>query len=839
MKISLNWLSQYIDLKDYKESLDKLYSLLTKTGLEIENKANPAQHWKGVVVGKLLKVDKHPNADKLTLCQVEVGESKALQIVCGAKNHREGDFVAVATVGTKLPGNFKIKKTKIRGAESFGMLCSEQELGLEPKEELEQGQELTQGQDQGQDKKFRGIMILKGDLFPGQNFTEACPTDIILEINVTPNRADCLSHIGLARELSTLLDRPVKKPEVKLNETGKEINDWIEVEVTDTESCPRYCGRVISGVKVGPSPPWLKEALQSIGLKSINNVVDVTNYVLFEYGQPLHAFDYREINNSKITVDKAGTGETFVTLDETEVKLCDQDLVIRDGQENTTRIVALAGIVGGKNSGITENTRDIFLESAFFRAEGVRRTARSQGLETDSCYRFSRGVDPAQTLNAMNRAASLIQQVAGGEIQRGSIDIHPQPLISSEISISVDYVSERLGYPVEGRDFQSWMERLGCEVKKSDGNFKILPPTYRWDLSIKEDLIEEYARLHGYDATPELFPCLMTEPTNHVSSFQFNHHIREVLVGLGLNESVNHAFIGRDECQKIWTSKDIPNVFGLKMSDSPIELVNPINEELPVMRESLLPSLLKNMVFNHHHGNHYGRLFEISPIQYQVQHQKKEGFCEQTRLSLVFWGQVQGLWSLKKDNQVIYELKSVVESLLKSSGDRKWHFETVSRDQCPGGFHPGQSLSLAYGGQPIGFLGSMHPALKEENKIRTQVAWAEFNLDGLQKRQVSIQKFKALPKYPAVERDVAFLAYEKLEARTISLEIKKTAGPLLTHCEVFDVYQDKELKATGHKSMAFRLRFQSQEETLSDERVNGLHSEVIQSVCKKLGLEIR
>ena len=815
MKISLNWLNQYIDLKDYRNSLNEFYNLLTKAGLEVEDKSNPAQHWKGVVIGKLLKVNKHPNADRLTLCSVDVGEEKPLQIVCGATNHKEGDFVAVAKVGTLLPGNFKIKKTKIRGESSFGMLCSEQELGL--------------------NRKTQGIMILKGNFSPGESFEKAHPSDVILEINVTPNRADCLSHIGMARELSTLLKRPIKTPKMDFHETQKEITDWIDVEVKDSKACPRYCGRIISGVKIGPSPSWLKEALESIGLNSINNVVDVTNYVLFEYGQPLHAFDHKEIRNSKITVEKAGNGDTFTTLDGTKLKLCDEDLVICDGRKDNLRPVALAGIVGGKNSGINENTTDIFLEAAFFQAEGVRRTARSHGLETDSSYRFSRGIDPTQTLNAINRATHLIQQTAGGNVYKGSVDMYPQPLKPGEISISVDYVSERLGYSVKEKDFQNQMECLGCKVRKSEENFKVLPPSFRWDLSIKEDLIEEYARLHGYDDITEVFPTLIHEPTEHDFMFQFARHLRRVLVGFGLNEAVNHAFISKDESKKIWTSKDVSNNCGLKMSDSPIELLNPMNEELSAMRESLLPSLLKNVIFNNHHGNHYGRLFEISPIQYM----ENKNFHEQNRLALAFWGQTRGLWSLEKDNHVIYELKSTVESLLENPGRKKWHFQRIPIEQCPGGFHPGQSLSLYYEGQVIGFLGSVHPAIKEENKIRTPMAWAEFNLDEFEKNKVLTRKFKILPKYPSVERDVAFLVDEKLRAGSIGLEIKKAAGPLLTHCEVFDVYQDRELKESGHKSIAFRLRFQSDSETLNDETVNKLHNDLIHSICKKLGLKIR
>ena len=717
-----------------------------------------------------------------------------------------------ATVGAVLPGNFKIKKSKIRGQQSFGMLCSQKELGL------------------GEDSQ--GIMILtEGDPRPGQNFSEAYPTDVVFEINVTPNRADCLSHIGLARELCTLLDRPVRMPDWKLEEGGKGIDQWIHVEVKDAKACPRYCGRVISGVKVGPSPAWLKKALTSIGLNSMNNVVDVTNFVLFEYGQPLHAFDYRKIKNSKIIVEKAKSGETFTSLDGTEVELDHQDLVIRDG----LRPVALAGVVGGKSSAVSESTSDIFLESAFFQSQTVRRNSRNHGIETDSSYRFSRGVDPKQTHNAMDRAVTLIQEVAGGELQKGAIDIYPEVMNPPEIPITIDSISERLGYGVEKGDFENWMKRLGCELTESDGGFRVKPPTWRWDLEIKEDLIEEYARLHGYDAIPETLPPLVGEPGDHDPLFDFNQKITSLLAGFGLNQCVNYAFIPKGQSQRIWTSSDLSTFHGLKMSDTPIELINPISEELSVMRESLLPSLLKNLVFNYNRGNSVGRIFEVAPVHYK----KDEDFCEQNRLAIAFWGQTEGLWNSKKENQVVYELKSTVESLLKSLGCGGFRFEPVTSDQCPGGFHPGQNLTLFYGGQNLGVLGSMHPELVDENKIRCEVAWAEFCLEGLMKGLSHSSKFKAFPRYPAVERDVAFLADEKLTSGQISSEIKKAAGDLLIQHGVFDVYQDEELKNAGLKSIAFRLRFQSEKQTLDDREVNRLRDHIVSSVCQKLGLEIR
>lgn len=812
MKISLNWLSQYIHLEDYRNRLPELSSLLTQAGLEVEDMVNPAESWDKVVVGHLLEVGKHPDADKLTLCKVDIGAGEPAQIVCGAKNHKQGDYVAVATVGAVLPGDFKIKKSKIRGVESFGMLCSETELGL------------SDGAD--------GIMILEGNPKVGQAFADySDQADIIFELNVTPNRADCLSHIGLARELSTLLDRPVKIPENKINETGKSVNDWISVDLKDADRCPRYCGRMISGVKVGESPSWLKNSLQAIGLNSVNNVVDVTNYVLFEYGQPLHAFDYSEVKDAKIVIERAKVGEEFTTLDGTEVKLSDEDLVIRDGG----RAVALAGVVGGLNSGVTEKTTDIFLESAFFRSEGVRRTARAHGIETDSCYRFSRGVDPEQTLNAMNRAASLIVEVAGGEIQKGDVDIYPEPLKFNDIHVSTAYVAERLGFEVKDEDFEAWMKRLNCLVAKEGDLYRVTPPTYRWDLHIKEDLVEEYARLNGYDSIVEKLPVLRDEPSNHVPLYSFSKKVAGSLAGLGLSQVVNYAFIAEKQHEQIWTSSDVSNKWGLKAGEGAIKLLNPISEELSVMRESLLPSLFKNVVFNSHHGNHFGRLYEMGPAHYK----EGESFGEQNRLAFSFWGQQEGLWGTKQNNAVVFELKSTIECLLRSIGGKNWRWEKVDVGHCPQGFHPSQTVALFYEGSYVGLLGSLHPSLHDQNKIRTQVAIAELNFDALMKRQPRSPKFKALPKFPAVERDVAFLADESIPADKMGSEIKKSAGPLLTHFEVFDIYQDKELKAAGRRSIAFRLRFQSEKATLQDEEVNAVRDKIVNSLCQKLGLEIR
>ena len=692
------------------------------------------------------------------------------------------------------------------------MLCSETELGLA--------------------EKADGIMILPQDSKPGVALAEfASDTDIIFELNVTPNRADCLSHLGLARELATLLDRPVNLPDATLDQGKKSVNDWIQVELKDSESCPRYCGRVISGVKVGESPAWLKNSLEAIGLNSVNNIVDVTNYVLFEYGQPLHAFDFSQVKGARITIEKAKDSESFTTLDGTEVKLSAKDLVIRDGE----RAVALAGVVGGQNSGVSESTTDIFLESAFFTAEGVRRTSRAHGIETDSCYRFSRGVDPEQTLNAMNRAAHLIQKVAGGEVQKGDIDIYPEPLKFNDIFVDPAYVAQRLGYEVSPSDFQTWMERLNCVVAKKDDGFRVTPPTYRWDLHIKEDLVEEYARLHGYDQIEEKLPVLNQEPTTHVESYDFKKRVTGILTGLGLHQAWNYAFIGSGQGASFLGSADGLKKFGLSCSDAEVELLNPISEELSVMRPTLLASLFKNMVHNDHHGNHYGRLFEIAPAH---RTDGKEYFEEQ-RLAFAFWGQKESLWDKGQTNQVVFELKSTVETLLSSLGAKKWRWDKVAMETCPEGFHPSQTVSLFYEGKTIGLLGTVHPSLQQDNKLRGPLAWAEFNFEALMSRQPRTPKFQPLPKFPGMDRDIAFVGPESVSADQIDAVIKKAAGPLLESSWVFDVYQDKALKEAGQRSVAFRLRFQSGEETLKDETINPIRDKVVNSVCQKLGLEIR
>ena len=689
------------------------------------------------------------------------------------------------------------------------MLCSVSELGL--------GEEAD------------GIItFVEGK--PGTAFADHYKNaDIVFELNVTPNRADCLSHMGLARELSTLLDRPIKVPNAEIKEGEKEISHWIDVQLIGDKACPRYCGRMICGVKVGESPEWLKSRLEAVGVNSINNIVDITNYVLFEYGQPLHAFDYKELQNQTILIEHAKPGEKFTTLDGSEISLRESDLLIRDG----ARAVALGGVVGGLNSGVTETTQDIFLESAFFTAEGVRKTSRYHGIETDACYRFSRGVDPEQTINAMNRAASLMVELAGGEVQKGHVDLYPSPLSHNDIKIEASYVGQRLGLGVSDNDFETWMKRLNCIVAKKGNDFRVTPPSYRWDLKIPEDLVEEYGRLHGYEHIGESLPTLHSEPTTHNFDYSFDSRVANILVGLGCYQAFNYEFIGKGQSLEIWGSSEGAKTCGLTVADQGVALQNPLSEELNVMRESLLPAFLKNVIYNNHHGNHWGRIFEIGATHFN----ENGKYCEERKLAFAFWGSPENLWASDKKSQVVFSLKSTIESLLTKLGGKNWRWQKMSTS--PPGFHPGQTVTLWYEGKVIGCLGSMHPKLLGKNKIRTEVAWAELNFSALGVRQPRTPKFLELPKYPGVERDIAFLSPDNIAADQMAGEIRKSAGPLLASFEVFDVYQDKDLKAAGQKSVAFRLHFQSDKETLSDEQVNGLRDRIVNSLCQKLGLEIR
>ena len=806
MKISLKWVQEYIDVEEFFVKPEKLAHLLTRVGLEIEGIEDKSKLFERVQVGCVRKLEKHPQADRLTLCGVDVGQGSLSQIVCGAQNHKVGDKVVVALPGAKIQGT-TIKKSKIRGVESQGMMCSDFELGLS--------------------EESAGIKILPKKASVGTPYAVyAGLDDVVFELNVTPNRADCLSHVGLARELGCVLDRPVRLPSTDF--APHLIGESIKVELKDSDRCPRYSGRQVKGVKVKESPHWMRSRLEAVGMHSVNNIVDVTNYVMLELGQPLHAFDTNLIE-PKIVIDQGVKGEKFQPLSGKEVELSGGELTIRDSQ----KVLALAGVIGGADSGVVEKTTNIFIESAHFIPKTIRQTSRHFGIHTDSSYRFCRGTDPQGVVYALQRACHLMEKVAGGKVCGDLYDEYPQEIESSCILVRHSCLEERLGYKVVKKEFHSWMKRLGCEVMETtDLHTSLLkPPTYRWDLNMEIDFVEEFARLHGYDKIPEELPALVRPPTDHVHSYKAQRILVDWMCGHYL-QAVNYHFIGEKFLKSFMgdVSKLVP--CGFSVDPHPILITNPLSEDNNAMRTSLIPGLIKNMLSNYRHGVKYGRLFEVGCTFGHV----KGEFTETRHLSLIAWGQKDTLWNRSSQRPVIYDLKSSMESLFLHMKVSSFQWRDLK--QTPDFLHPGQWAGLFFEGKMLGYIGSLHPALKQEYKIRQDVAVGEFLLEPLMKNQPKKSRLKEISKYPPVERDFAFILPNNLRVGEIIDHIKKSAGNELQSIEVFDDYRGEGVQE-DHHSVAFKLLYQDKEGTLSENRLSKLHESVILAVTQKFPARVR
>jgi len=812
MKISLKWLNDFVDVKEYFQKPESLSEILTRAGLEVEDMQDRAKDLKAVVIGHIQVKDKHPNADKLSLCQVDVGQGSVLQIVCGAQNHKSGDKVVVALPGAILPGNFAIKKSAIRGVESSGMLCSLKELGLATESE--------------------GIQILPPSAPTGQAYASwAGLDDIVFELKVTPNRADCLSHYGLAREVSCLLNKPLKELKPEFKEISESTQNQISLSVQEPELCPRYGGRYIKNVQIKESPDWLKQRLEAVGMNSINNVVDVTNYVMMELGQPLHAFDADQLAKRQILVKKAQKGEKFKTLQEVELTLQGDELMICDGE----KAVALAGVVGGLNSGVSEKTQNIFLEAAHFMSMAVRKTARKHGVETDSAYRFARGVNISTLKLAMDRATELLQQVAGGEVLSQPHDFYPHPVSKKPIHIQLQTVTDRLGYPAHGDLFVTYMKGLGCQVKElGGGTYEVLPPMFRFDLEMDMDLVEEYARLHGYENITESLPAFAALPSQHDKGYVFATALARALRADGYSQCFNYAFTAEKKQSEFLGDRRVLEAVGLPTGLQDISILNPLNEELNVMRASLSLGLYQNAIHNFHQGQMVGRLFEIGKSFVKAD----SNYNESSRLGIVAWGQSTQLWQPTHQHELIFEVKSVLENLMRDLKIQAYSF--VQKDiQSPAFTHPGQCAVILVEGKKVGFMATVHPAHLEKDKIRVPMVLAELDLDKLMSGGSRPLRFKSVVRFPVIERDFSFVMDENVAVGDVQKEIQKVCGAqLLKQVDVFDLYVGDKLPS-GKKSVSFRLRLQSDSGTLQDEAVNELSQKLIESLNKQFALTIR
>ncbi|PIS10196.1 MAG: phenylalanine--tRNA ligase subunit beta [Bdellovibrio sp. CG10_big_fil_rev_8_21_14_0_10_47_8] len=821
MKISLKWLNDFVDVSEFIKKPAALADLLTKAGLEVEDIQNRSESFRFVVVGMILEKDRHPNADKLSLCRVMTGEGVVHQIVCGAQNHKTNDRVVVALPGAVLPGNFSIERAVVRGIESGGMLCSLKELGLTEKSD--------------------GIEILPEDAPIGRSFAEYRGLDdVIFELKVTANRADCLSHFGLAREIACLLGRGLKKPQLKMGSadalkvSSLSSRNEMALEVKNSDLCPRYTGRCLMGVKVGPSPDWLQKRLESVGVNSINNVVDCTNYVMIELGQPLHAFDAEKINGKKVIVELAQPQEKFTTLDGTELTLSGEELMIRD----TQRSLCVAGVIGGKNSGVTETTTSLFLESAYFSPMSVRKSLRAHGLNTDSGYRFARGVDPEGSLFALERATEMILSVAGGEALSEPYDVYPARQSKEKVHLKLATVSERLGYAAEGSKFEAFMKGLGCELEVlADGDYRVTPPSYRFDLELDMDLVEEYARLNGYDQIPERLPDnIDLAPSAHDLNYLLQRKTSEIFRGQGFSQAVHLALVGAKSELHFVKSDANMNLAGLNLSEMPVKILNPLNEEQNCLRKTLSYGLFRNLCGNFHQGNENGRLFEIGKT---FSFEGPESYKEHWRLGLSAWGYPWNFWQPEPKNPIVFELKAAMETWLKTFHifDYEW-VPVQNRGEIPNFLHRGQAAHLMVEGQKVGFIGTLHPVLLEEEKVRVSAALAEMNLDLLLKGQPRGLRVETPSRFPSIQRDLALVMQKTLPVGSVRREIRDVAGEFLRSVGVFDVYEGEKLEG-GLKSVTFQLLYQDKKDTLRDEMVNASIEKVLQHLKAQHQITVR
>ncbi|MDE0086741.1 MAG: phenylalanine--tRNA ligase subunit beta [Candidatus Poribacteria bacterium] len=797
MNVTQNWLKTYIN---FDFSPDELADRLTMLGIEVESVKQLGAALEGVVVGKVTSIKPHPNADKLVLCQVDIGETDTLQIVCGAPNVYEDMFAPVATVGTELSTGITIKRAKLRGEESHGMLCSEKELGISD--------------------EAAGLMELSSDLSIGSPLTEALGLDdTVFELEITPNRPDCLSMIGVAREIRAETGNDLKLPQVDLQEGEADINELTSVTIDAPDLCPRYAARVIRGVKIGESPAWLKQRLESIGVGVINNIVDITNFVLMECGQPLHAFDYHKLAENRIVVRRAAEGEQITTLDEEERKLTPDMLVIADAEKP----VALAGIMGGYDSEITETTCDVLLESANFQPSSVRATAKKLGINTEASYRFERGADPEAVIPALDRAAQLIAELAGGTICGGIIDVYPGQREPQQIQLRAERVNFILGTELEADKIVQILSRLGFGIEASQSGenmYQITVPSFRGDIAREIDLIEEIARVYGYDNIPTALPKgdIPIPPPN--ISVEVRKRIKHFLLGSGMMETVNYSFSHPNCFDKIGLAADNP----LRQA---LQLKNPLSPEMSILRTTLLPSLLDNAQHNHNHQIDNIALFEMSTVFIQAE--------EPARVAGILAGEIgEGVYGNPHRSPDFFDIKGTVEGVLDICGTTDYTFKKTDDPT----FHPGRNAEVLLEGKRIGILGEAHPTVLENYELPYKAYLFELDLEALADAADFSKRFEPIPIYPSVLRDLAIVVDEDMQSDVPINIIYSTGGELVESVRLFDVYVGDQVPE-GKKSLAYTITYHSATETLTDKTVNELHDKVVKRLNEELGAELR
>ncbi len=793
MRVTYRWLKEFVD---FNETPMELAELLTEAGLEVEEVETRIKPFTNVVVGYVQKAEKHPNADKLSVCEVKTDDG-TYQVICGAPNVRAGQYVPFAKVGAELPVGIKLKKAKIRGVESFGMICSKEELGLEAHSD--------------------GIWAFDKEYPLGADvyrLLESELQDWIYDIAITPNRGDCLSVYGIAREVAALTGNSLKPLEVQVKETADEhIKDLIKIEIHDTEGCPRYAGRIIRNVKIAPSPQWMQQKLEALGLRPINNIVDITNYVLLELGHPLHAFDFAMLNGPEIHVRSSEPGERFVTLDDKERILPEKTVMICDAR----KAVAIGGIMGGQNSEVSSQTRDIFLESAYFKPERIATASKRLGLSTDASQRFERGADPENVIRAINRAAQLMAELADGQVVQGIYDVYPEPIKPREIPLNVSRINTVLGTDFDAETVRQKLRSIQLDVLEQH----VIVPTFRHDLSIVEDLAEEVARLVGYSNLPAKDHAVIhydLPVSEHEERLRF---LREKLLALGLQEIFTQSMIKEEEARAF-------------AAEEPIRIKNPVSDDMAFMRPSLLPGMLKTIAYNLNRNNRDLRFFELGRIF--THFDGKNIPTQPYSLAVVISGHRQlPAWHVAEQSVDFYDIKGYLESFLRKIFLD--NYEIILYDKAKY-MAPAETIALQVDGQIIGLAGRVHPEVGALFDIERPVYVFELNVDTLTRYLLFDRHYRPIPKFPYAERDIALVLDEGITAAEVVKFVQKNGGSLLLSVDIFDVYQGDKIPP-GKRSLGLRLRYQSMERTLSDREVDKYFRQIINKTTKHFSASLR
>jgi len=800
MKVSISWLSDFVKID---LSPEEVAEKLTMAGLEVEGRARVGSEFSGIVVGKILSVTPHPQADQLSLCQVDVG-GEVVPIVCGATNIGVSDRVPVALPGSVLPPGVRIERSEIRGEISAGMMCSEFELGL------------------GEDAS--GIIILPQHSRPGEPISSALGLeDQILDISITPNRGDCLSILGVAREISAILTRPLRANEPRVREGKVPIGELTSVQIVDEDLCGRYAARIIQGIQTTPSPLWMRWRLKTVGIRPISNVVDVTNYVMMERGQPLHAFDFDRLQGKRIIVRRAREGEVLMTLDGVNRVLSGQMLVIGDAEE----AVAIAGVMGGSTSEVGPDTRNVLLESAWFDPISIRRTSKALGLQSEASYRFERKVDPEGTVLAIDRAAQLILEVAGGEAAAGVFDAHPRRYLTAVVPLRPQRVNRILGTNLRREQMVRIMERLSfCILSRDRRALQVAIPSFRGDVSREIDLIEEIARIHGFERIPRSFPLGEIRPQEESAALSVEGLIRRLLSASGFFEVVNFSFTRPEVFDRLRLPADDP----LRRA---VRLRNPLSEEACLLRTHLLPSLLENLRWNENRSLRNIKIFEIARTFHPSDLQPLPK--ERREVAAVAIGPRFDLhWDGQKGEVDFFFLKGIGESLGRMLG---LHME-LGPISSPF-LHPGKAACIEASGRELGWIGQIHPEVAESFDLAAPpFGFGLMDLDLVSSLFRPQRQYGGLPRFPAVVRDVALLVPADLPYSRPNELIRREGGDLVDEVKLFDVYQGGKIPA-GYKSLGFSIYYRAEDRTLTDEEVNQIHSALLEILRKDLGAEIR